>query len=93
MGWLWQDGKERGGSACVSTLVGTSGRAEISCDLQECAGYCFFFFFLLQNRREAKLWKMSSLPHSFHSFVIVGSFSKVFFGHCFKKSTLSTTFL
>lgn len=39
--------RKRGGSACVSTLVGASGRAEISCDLQECAGYCSFFLLLL----------------------------------------------
>lgn len=28
-----------GGSACVSTLACTSSRAEISCDLLECAAY------------------------------------------------------
>lgn len=39
VGRLWQEGKERGGGACVSTLVCTSSRAEISCDLLECAAY------------------------------------------------------
>lgn len=68
VGWLWQDGKERGGSACVSTLVGTSGRAEISCDLQECAGYCFFSFASEQKR--SKALENEQLPHSFHSFLI-----------------------
>lgn len=40
VGRLWQEGKERRGSPCGSTLAGTSSRAEISCDLLECAAYC-----------------------------------------------------
>lgn len=41
---MWQEGekkqkKKMGGSACVSTLACTSSRAEISCDLLECAAY------------------------------------------------------
>lgn len=50
VGRLWQGGKERGGSACVSTLVGTSSRAEISCDLLECAADCV----LLPNKKDER---------------------------------------